>query len=199
MSESSAMPRLKNFHHVAFRCRDTRETREFYEGMLGMPLAAGLRFTERSETNEPLEYMHIFFQLGDGNYLAFFDGPDSATEEHFRKRTGVNRHVAIETGSIEDLARFQERLTAHGVEYWGPLDHGFIKSVYFYDPNGIIVEITARTPQYETFLADERSRLESELTAWAEKKRDRKNTAGRPKGARPRRRCHHPIAAKGVS
>jgi catechol 2,3-dioxygenase-like lactoylglutathione lyase family enzyme len=174
MPDATTIPPLRNFHHVAFRCRDTRETRDFYEGVLGMPLAAGLRFAEQSEADAPLEFMHIFFQLGDGNYLAFFDGPESATEDHFKKKSGVNRHVAIETGTLEDLARFEQRLKAHGVDTWGPVDHGFIKSIYFYDPNGITVEITARMPRHAAFLADERRKLESELAAWTEETRSKR-------------------------
>lgn len=174
MTNEATLPTLKNFHHVAFRCRDAAQTRAFYEGILGMPMTAGLALNEISGTATPLEYMHIFFQLGDGNYLAFFDTPDTATEEHFKKRSGFNRHIAIETGSVEDLAVFREKLNAHGIECWGPLDHGFVKSLYFYDPNGINVEITARTPQYDAIMAEEKRKMESEMHAWTDKTRVRK-------------------------
>ena len=68
MNETTqALPALTNFHHVAYRCRDADETRRFYEGVLGMPLAIALDFTEVSGTDTKLEYMHLFFRLGDGN------------------------------------------------------------------------------------------------------------------------------------
>jgi len=175
--QPAIFPPLKNFHHVAFRFRDAQETRAFYEGILGMPMTAALALDEISGTNTKLEYLHLFFQMSDGNYLAFFDAPDTATEEHFKKKSGFNRHLAIETESLGALETFKEKLKAHGIEFWGPLDHGFVKSIYFYDPNGINVEITARTAQYEEILADEKRKLESEMSKWIEKTRAKK--AGR--------------------
>ena len=125
MTHASALPRLGAFHHVAFRCRDAGETRRFYEGLLGrLPLAAGLAFDEISGTDTALRYMHVFFQLGDGNYLAFFDAPDSA-KDAFKPRSGFNRHIAIAAPEPGGAAAVQAAPGAHGVACNGPLDHGF--------------------------------------------------------------------------
>jgi len=171
------LPPLEQFHHVAFRCRDAEETRSFYQDLLGLPLSAGLAFDEVSGTDTKLRYMHLFFGLGDGSFLAFFDAPDSATEEHFKRRSGFNRHVAIEAPDLQALDTYQARLRAHGVACDGPLDHGFVKSIYFFDPNGIQVEITARTPAYATIMAAEQAKAAGELASWtadtAEQKRER--------------------------
>jgi len=178
MNDKTKLPELRHFHHVAFRCRDAEETRHFYEDVLGLPLAAGLALSEISGTDTPLRYMHLFFELGDGNFVAFFDAPDTATEEHFKRRSGFNRHIAIETDSPDSLAVYEARLRAHGVDCWGPLDHGFVRSLYFYDPNGINLEITARTERYDPIMADERAKAVSGLRAWTEQMRDLKRARG---------------------
>ena len=166
MTVPAALPPLQQFHHVAFRCRDAEETRQFYQDVLGLPLSAGLAFDEVSGTHTPLRYLHLFFGLGDGSFIAFFDAPDTATEEHFKRRSGFNRHVAIQAGSLDALATYQERLRVHGVPCDGPLDHGFVKSIYFFDPNGIQLEITARTGQYPDIMADEAAKAQGELANW---------------------------------
>lgn len=166
MTAPVTLPPLQQFHHVAFRCRDAEQTRHFYQDVLGLPLSAGLAFDEVSGTDTQLRYLHLFFGLGDGSFIAFFDAPDSATEEHFKRRSGFNRHLAIQAGSMDALASYQERLLAHGVPCDGPLDHGFVKSIYFFDPNGIQLEITACTEQYAHIMADEASKAADELARW---------------------------------
>ena len=163
---TTVLPPLGNFHHVAFRCRDAEETRAFYQGLLGLPLAAGLALDEISGTDTQVRYLHLFFELGDGNFVAFFDAPDTATEAHFKRRSGFNRHIAIETDSLAALAVYQARLNAAGVKCEGPLDHGFVKSIYFFDPNGIQVEITARTADYVHIMAAEKAKAVEELARW---------------------------------
>ena len=168
MPTNPALPPLGAFHHVAFRCRDAEETRRFYEGLLGLPLAAGLAFDEISGTATKLRYLHVFFQLGDGNYLAFFDAPDSAKEDAFKPRSGFNRHIAIQAPSLPALMDYKRHLEANGVACNGPLDHGFVQSIYFFDPNGIQVEITARTESHDAILAEEGRKAAADLAAWTE-------------------------------
>ncbi len=175
MPETSTSPSpLTNFHHVAYRCRDAQETRAFYEGVLGMPLSIALDFTEISGTDTKLEYMHLFFQLEDGNFIAFFDAPDTVRPDHFKKQSGFNRHVAFETKSMAALDDYLARLKQHGIDYWGPLDHGFVRSIYFYDPNGINLEITCRTGDYDSILLHEAQKKEQALTEWTARTRARK-------------------------
>ena len=179
MDDRPAVPsRLMGFHHVAFRCRDAEETRRFYGDLLGLPLAAGFSFDKVSGTQAELRYLHVFFELGDGRFLAFFDAPDSATEEHFRRRSGFNRHVAIEAPDLPSLEAWRLRLLAHGVEVEGPLDHGFVQSIYFFDPNGLNVEITARVPAHDAILAEERTHAAAELARWTERTRTLKRERG---------------------
>lgn len=90
MSEATAqVPKLKrlgNVHHAAYRCRDAEQTRWFYEDVLGLPLAAAMVFDEIPGSGRKSDYMHLFFELGDGNFIAFFDEPSTATPDHFLKK-----------------------------------------------------------------------------------------------------------------
>ena len=94
---------IKNFHHVAFRCRDAEQTRWFYEDILGLKLAAAMSFDSLSGTNQKIEYMHIFFEMLDGNYIAFFDDPHNAEIDSFKDMNGFDSHVAVEVESMEHL------------------------------------------------------------------------------------------------
>lgn len=187
MNEAPALPKFEQFHHVAFRCRDAAETCHFYRDVLGLPLSAGLAFDEISGTGTQLRYLHLFFELGDGSFIAFFDAPDTATEDQFKRRSGFNRHVAIQVGSLQALEIWQERLMRHGVVCEGPLDHGFVKSIYFYDPNGIQLEITARADAYVQIMAHEHEKADEELAAWTRRTSQLKQSRGLnlPRGTQP--------------
>ena len=161
-----AAPRIKGVHHTAWRCRDAAETRWFYETVCGLELEAALAFKEAPGSGLPLRYMHLFFKMGDGNFVAFFDVPDSAKEDYFKQRSGFNLHFAMEVETMAELEAFKKRWQDHGLEVYGPLDHHFVHSIYTYDPNGIQVEITCKTPIYVEYMADEKSKRESEMSAW---------------------------------
>ncbi|MCS6985868.1 MAG: VOC family protein [Sphingomonadaceae bacterium] len=165
---------IKGIHHSAFRCRDAEETRRFYEDVLGLPLAAALAFEEEPGSGQPHPYVHIFFRLPDGNFIAFFDAPDSARPEHFRPAHGFDRHIAFEVGSVEELESWRARLSQAGVPCFGPIDHHFVKSIYMWDPNGLQVEITARTPGHDAILAEEAQAARRVLEAWSERTKDAK-------------------------
>ena len=68
---------VRAFHHVAYRCRDSEETRRFYQDFLGMELAEAF-VIERTQTGREASVLHSFYQLADGTFLAFFEVPDSA-------------------------------------------------------------------------------------------------------------------------
>lgn len=157
---------LKGIHHSAFRCRDAEETRRFYEDVLGLELAAALAFEEEPGSGKPHPYVHIFFRLPDGNFIAFFDAPDSARARHFQPAHGFDRHIAFEAESPEALARWKERLDAAGINCFGPIDHHFVQSIYMWDPNGLQVEITARTQGHDSILTEEARTARDVLAAW---------------------------------
>lgn len=143
MSES-AIP-VRSLHHFAYRCRNADETRGFYEDLLGLPLVHTIYHDRVPSTGEYHPYLHIFFQMADGSCLAFFDlldetacTPDPATP------AWVN-HLALRVDSNERLLEMKARLEAHGVETLGVIDHKIFESIYFFDPNGIRLELTHQT------------------------------------------------------
>jgi len=165
---------LKGIHHSAFRCRDAEETRTFYEDILGLELAAALAFEEEPGSGRPHPYVHIFFRLPDGNFIAFFDAPDSADARQFRPAHGFDRHIAFEAGSPEKLAEWKARLEAAGVNCFGPIDHHFVQSIYMWDPNGLQVEITARTKDHDGILEAEARAARDVLADWTARTAARK-------------------------
>ena len=68
---------IKGLHHSAYRCRDSEETRRFYEDFLGLPLVNAFEIKE-TQTGRETRVLHSFFQMDDGSCLAFFEAPDRA-------------------------------------------------------------------------------------------------------------------------
>jgi len=162
---------LHNAHHVAYRCRDAEQTRWFYEDVMGLPLAAALVLEEIPGLEEDTPYLHIFFEMGNGDLIAFFDEPEGASAEQFRRAHSFDRHLAFEVGSEAELLAWQKRINERGVSCLGPVDHGFVKSVYMYDPNGLQVEITTRTPEYAAIMATELAHAREHIAAWSQRSR----------------------------
>lgn len=169
---ASPTPQIRGVHHTAFRCRDAEETRHFYEDVLGLPLAAALSF-EKDPGGNDRPYMHLFFEMGDGNYVAFFDLPHTVEEKRFRIRDGMEEyHLAMEVGSREELLAFQERLLEHDVPVYGPIDHHFCHSIYFYDPNGLALELTHRDGMHDEIMAAEAASAGKVIEEWRERTAD---------------------------
>ena len=84
---------IKGLHHNAYRCRDSEETRRFYEDFLGLPLAGTLAITE-TKTGRKTAVLHTFYRMDDGSYLAFFEAPDSPFE--FKAQHDFDLHIALE-------------------------------------------------------------------------------------------------------
>lgn len=171
-------PPITGVHHAAFRCKDAAQTRAFYEGILGLPLKAALVFEEEPGTGRPLPYMHLFFQMTDGRFVAFFDVPGGATPETFAAKWGMDLHFAMEVATEDDLMAFKARLKQHGVACFGPIDHHFVQSIYFFDPNGINVEITVRAAGHDQIMADEVAHADAIMQAWTERTAQAKREAG---------------------
>ena len=160
---------IRQLHHFAWKCRDAEETRAFYEDLLGLPLAHLVREEKVPSTGEHQPYVHIFFKLGDGSYIAFFDlGDGIAPLPSPNTPTWVN-HLALELDSEAEVRAAKERLEAAGIEVLGVTDHHIIKSIYFFDPNGIRLELTARTASHEE-LARAQPEARPALDAWTREK-----------------------------
>lgn len=170
-----ALNRAQGINHVAYRCRDAEQTRWFYEDVLGLKLAAGLVSETVPGLGEQTPYMHLFFELGNGEYVAFFDEPHGAKAENFQRAHSFDRHLALEVADEQQLLAWQKRINSLGVSCLGPLDHGFVKSVYMYDPNGLQVELTCRTSAFASTMAAEAATAREVLAAWSERTREVKN------------------------
>lgn len=148
-TEAAAMPPIHKLNHFAWRCRDAEETRHFYEDILGLPLVHTIEADDVPSTGEHFPYFHLFFQMADGSCIAFFDLADGkGYTPHPDNPRWVN-HFAMEVANYDDLLAAKARLEAAGVKVIGPTDHGFIRSIYFFDPNDLRLELTCRmeTPE----------------------------------------------------
>ena len=157
---------IKGLHHNAYRCRDSEETRRFYEGFLGLPLAGALRIKE-SMTGRHTDVLHTFYRLDDGSYLAFFEAPDRPFE--FKDQHDYDLHIALEVDR-DSLKPMFEKGKAEGREVRGISDHGFIHSIYFRDPNGYVIELTAKLPHHDKAMDPATNGARSILDAWQKDK-----------------------------
>lgn len=158
---------IQGAHHVAYRCRDAEETRAFYEDLLGLPLTTVVK----DEAGE-VPFLHLFFKLRDGNFIAFFDVADAAPEAAWRPKDGIRDfHYAMEVDSREEMMTFKSRLEEADVDVFGPINHGFVHSIYFWDPNGIALEFTCRDARYEEIIAEEGENAHAAVRDWSAKQK----------------------------
>ncbi len=141
---------IKGLHHNAYRCRDSEETRAFYEDFLGLPFVGALEINT-TKTGREAHVLHTFFQMEDGSYLAFFDDPDTPFD--FKAQHDFDLHIALEINH-DQLEPMLERGRQAGIECRGISDHGFIDSIYFRDPNGYVIELTANRPGHQNQIGD---------------------------------------------
>jgi glyoxylase I family protein len=177
--KDTAMPTVAGLHHFAWRCRDAEETRRFYEDLLRLPLVHVIRADTVPSTGEQCPYVHLFFELGDGSCIAFFDlGDDQAADPSPNTPSWVN-HLALRVNSQADLAAARNRLQNAGVEVIGPTNHGFVTSIYFFDPNGLRLELT--TPSDDARVLEEARRdAHASCAAWTAEKARRRSAPSQP-------------------
>lgn len=145
-SESHVTPRTPQMlSHLAYVTKDAKATAEFYTKILKMDFVNGVMDDSVPSTGDDFPYFHIFFRLGDGSTIAFFEAPglpDRGAPPHPAYR--IFDHLALEVGSPEEVDAWKARLEEHGLDVVGPTDHGIIYSIYFRDPvNDIRLELTA--------------------------------------------------------
>ena len=140
-------PRIKGLYHFSYPCRDGEETRRFYEDLLGLPLVNCMQADRVPSTGEEKPYAHFFFEMGDGSYIAFFDLGDNIMPQPSPNTPDWVMHFAVEVASVDDVLAMRKRLNDAGVKTTDLVDHDFINSIYFFDPNGLRLEVTARTEE----------------------------------------------------
>jgi len=171
MTQTPQARPIKGIHHGAFRCRDAEQTRWFYEDVLGLVTEGGIVLEEVPGTGADDPYLHIFFRMRNGEYIAFFDAPASADPDWFKRKESFDMHWAFEVESEDALIEMQARINSFGISALGPIDHHFVKSIYMYDPNGIQIELTCRAPDHDAIFAKEKAGFSDELARWSERTR----------------------------
>jgi catechol 2,3-dioxygenase-like lactoylglutathione lyase family enzyme len=153
---------IKGLHHNAYRCRDSEETRQFYEGFLGLPLA-GTLWIEQTKSGRKTDVLHTFYRLDDGSYLAFFEAPDMPFD--FKPQHDFDLHIALEV-ERKVLEPMMIKGRQAGLEVRGISDHHFVESIYFRDPNGYVIELTAKQPAHDSHMDPASNRAREKLDQW---------------------------------
>ena len=140
---------IKKIHHVAYRCKDAKQTVDFYRQVLDMDLVLAIAEDLVPSTKEPDPYMHIFLDAGMGNVLAFFEIPNSPPMGRDTNTPDWVQHIAFEVEDMGALLAAKSQIEAAGLDVLGPTDHGIFKSIYFFDPSGHRLELAANigTPE----------------------------------------------------
>lgn len=142
---------VKKIHHVAYRCKDAKETVEWYGKHLDMKFVLAIAENEVPSTKAPDPYMHVFLDAGGGNILAFFELPTQPPMGRDPYTPDWVQHLALEVDSVATLLATKTRLEAAGIDVVGPTDHKLFQSIYFFDPNGHRIELAANTATDEMF------------------------------------------------
>ncbi len=173
---SKSAPPLQGLHHAAYRCRDSEETRVFYEDKLGFPLIAAFEGKELPSSKMPVKFLHTFFDIGshsdiaeENNHIAFFEVPDHPFE--FSTQWGLDLHFAMRVPDHAALAGWKEHLTEQGIEWRGPVDHDICSSIYFPDPNGYLLEFAAENASEKKVFDQHRRDAKKHMRAWNKAKK----------------------------
>ena len=153
---------IKKLHHAAYRCKNSEETRKFYENFLGLKLVNAFEINE-TQTGRKTSVLHSFYEMDDNSCIAFFEAPGQPFV--FKDQHDFDLHIALEV-SYENLIKMFEKGKKEKIDTRGISDHGFISSIYFRDPNGYVVELTAKKTSYKG-ISDSTAR--KNLQKWNEK------------------------------
>ena len=136
------MIEIQQIHHVAYRCTDAKKTVEFYQKYLNMDLLVCIAEDKVPSTKEPNPYMHVFLDAGQGNILAFFEITGEKEMSRDLNTPKWVQHIAFQVKDEEALVRAKEELQEKGIDVLGITEHGIIRSIYFFDPDGHRLELT---------------------------------------------------------
>lgn len=156
---------VRGMHHHAFRSCDIEKTRKFYEEVIGLPLIATFVETENPLYEDGPSYIHVFFELGDGSCLAFFQFQPNGEPTGFAPRDSFDHHIALEVDGIEAVKAAERRYQELGLEHHIH-DHGYVYSLYTKDPNGMIVELTTKVDITAEVMSERRRTSHEDLRKW---------------------------------
>ncbi|MBM3387198.1 MAG: VOC family protein [Betaproteobacteria bacterium] len=168
--------KLSKIHHVAYRCKDAKETVEWYVKHLNMDFVLAIAEDLVPSTKAPDPYMHVFLDAGQGNVLAFFELPNSPAMGRDENTPAWVQHIAFEVDSMHTLESTRQRLLEAGIDVVGPTNHTIFKSIYFFDPNGHRLELACNTGTPEMYQQLDAVKWDM-LNEWAQTKRAPKHAA----------------------
>ena len=157
-------------HHVAYRCKDAKQTVEFYKETLGMEFTLAFAEDEVPSTGEPDPYMHIFLDAGNGNVLAFFELPTQPEMDRDHNTPAWVQHLALKVEDLDALLAQKAHIERLGIDVLGPINHGIFKSIYFFDPNGHRIELACDTGSAEDY-AELKRVADEMLEEWSRTKK----------------------------
>ena len=163
-------PIIDRIHHVAYRCKDAKETVEWYVKHLNMNFVLAIAEDLVPSTKAPDPYMHVFLDAGAGNVLAFFELPNSPAMGRDENTPPWVQHIAFEVDSMKTLEDTKQRLLDAGVDVIGPTNHTIFKSIYFFDPNGHRLELAVNTGTPDMYKMLDECKWDM-LNEWAKTKR----------------------------
>jgi catechol 2,3-dioxygenase-like lactoylglutathione lyase family enzyme len=172
----SAPVPLQRIHHVAYRCKDARETVEFYGRVLGMGFKLAIAEDHVPSTGAYDPYMHVFLDAGGGNVLAFFELPHQPAMGRDTNTPEWVQHIAFEVASLDELHAAKARAEEEGLAVIGPTNHAIFKSIYFFDPNGHRLELACNTATAAQ-LEELRSVAPAMLEEWSRTKKAPRHAA----------------------
>jgi glyoxylase I family protein len=157
-------------HHVAYRCKDAKETVDWYENVLGFNYTNAFAEDYVPSTGAYDPYMHIFLDCGGGNIIAFFELPNQPDMGRDEQTPAWVQHLAFKVPDFDTLKAAKEHIEAQGVDVLGPTFHGIFRSIYFFDPNGHRLELACDIGTDEQY-AELKRVAPAMLEEWAQTKK----------------------------
>ena len=165
---ASAQKLPSRLHHTAYVSKNLEETRKFYEDIIGLPLMAA--WCESDELfGAERTYCHLFFGLGDGGALAFFQFARAEDQKLFGPPMPPTpfHHIALKVDAdVQNQIELRLRKAGFEEPRMFVLEHGYCRSLYATDPDGMIVEFTVDHPYVEKINATRRADAHAELKRW---------------------------------
>ncbi|MFV0382525.1 VOC family protein [Paracoccus sp. (in: a-proteobacteria)] len=161
---------ISGLHHAAYRCKDAKETVEFYRKYLDLDFNIAVAENYVPSTGEWSPHIHIFLQMADGSFVAFFELPEDKGNILDDETPKWVQHLALKVPDMKTLEAYKARLVAGGVDVLGPTDHTICQSIYFFDPSGHRLELAIDTTSAEMG-AKLREAAPATLEEWSRTKR----------------------------
>ena len=128
---------VQGVHHITINGANRQTSLDFWEGVLGMP------FVFEQPNLDNAGESHLYFDPGDGRLITIFTSEERTPERRSaRREPGIVHHLAL-TVSQATFAQTVERLDERGIEHSGVKDRGFMDSIYFEDPLGLLIELAS--------------------------------------------------------